>query len=177
VPWRRPHPTCLPPGRRRGSQPDATPDTEQRLRTSREEPPIEVEFVEEEGPARLLEGQWRAYEVWTAQHIYVLADDLVCLEVIDRVSGRAEVHNEIVGARVVGGEVRDRRGLIRKVFHPLPHRGARAVFAKAMGERQRMSETSPVTRVVLRQRVVSLTSGADDADVSWKEITGRHELP
>jgi hypothetical protein len=160
----------------RSPEVDTPPDTAQKLLSSRE-PPIEVEWVEEEGPPRLLDGHWRAYEVWTAQHIYVLRDDLSCLEVIDRATGRAEPHNEIVGARLIGGEIRDRRGMIRRVFHPLPHRGARAVFTKAVGERQRMSETSPVTRVVLRQRVVSLMSVEDDVAVSWKEITGRHELP
>jgi hypothetical protein len=153
--------------------PDTVPDAQ----APAEGPSIHVEIVEEKGTPRLLEGRWRAYEVWTAQHVYVLADDLVCFEIIDRRTGRAEPDNEITGARLVGGALRDRRGKIRKVFHPLPQRGARAVFAKAVGERQRMSETSPVTRVVLRQRVVSFTSGDSDPHLSWKGITGRHELP
>lgn len=137
---------------------------------------IEIDYFEEEGPPKLLEGRWRAYEVWTGQHIYVLADDLVCLEVIDRRSGKADPDNEIAGARLVGGELRDSAGLIRQVSHPLPQRGARAVFARSVGDRQRMSETTEVTRVVLRQRVVSIASPSKKRP-SWRDITGRHDLP
>lgn len=137
---------------------------------------IEIEHIREAGPPRLLEGRWRAYEVWTVQHIYVLADDLECIEIIARNPGKAETANEVVGARLVGGELRDSGGLIRQVSHPLPQPGARAVFAKRIGERQRMSETSAVTRVVLRQRVVTVSPPRDKRP-SWKNITGRHDLP
>lgn len=137
---------------------------------------IEIEYLREEGPAHLLEGRWRAYEVWTAEHIYVLGDDLECIEVIGRSSGRAEPEHPVEGARLVGGELRDSAGLIREVSHPLPQIGARAVFTKSVGERQRMSETTPVTRVVLRQRVVSIRRPGSKRP-SWRDITGRHELP
>lgn len=137
---------------------------------------VEIEYIGEKGPPKLLEGRWRAYEIWTGQHIYVLSANLECMEVIDRRTGKADADNEIVGADLVGGEMRDEEGLIRQVSHPLPQRGARAVFAKAVGERQRMSETSPVTRVVLRQRVVAIVP-PDKKRPSWKKITGRHDLP
>lgn len=137
---------------------------------------MEVERVEEHGPPALLDGRWRAYEIWTAQHIYVLADDLCCMEVVARASGRGDARHEIVGARLIGGELRDDAGRIRSVYHPLPERGSRAVFTKAVGDRQRMSETSPVTRVVLRQRVVSLQAADQGPQVRWKDVTGRHEL-
>ncbi|MFW5925268.1 MAG: hypothetical protein ACOC9O_02035 [Myxococcota bacterium] len=137
---------------------------------------IEIEAIRESGSPRLLEGRWRAYEVWTVQHIYVLADDLECIEIIGRSSGKAEKANEILGARLVGGEMRDADGCIRQVSHPLPQPGARAVFAKRVGERQRMSETSAVTRVVLRQRVVTISPTRSERP-SWRNITGRHDLP
>ncbi|MFW6051321.1 MAG: hypothetical protein ACODAU_09115 [Myxococcota bacterium] len=153
----------------RGRRPESTPEPARG-------PEVHVEHIRESGSPRLLEGRWRAYEIWTAQRIYVLGDDLECMEVIDRGSGTADADNQIVGARLVGGEARDDTGRIAQVSHPLPHPGARAVFAKPIGERQRMSETSAVTRVVLRQRVVTIAPPRKKRP-SWRDITGRHELP
>jgi hypothetical protein len=131
--------------------------------------PVEVEHIHEDGSPTLLEGPWRAVEIWTANHIYVLDARMVCLEVISRASGKSQADHPIVGARLVGGQKRDDNDAIREVSHPLPDRGANAVFGATMGKRYSLSETSPVTRVVLRQRVVQL---GDAQPPEWEALLG-----
>lgn len=133
---------------------------------------LDVEYVHEAGPASLLAGRWRAVEVWTVHRVYALDASLCCVDVLDRASGKALPDHPIIGATLVGGQVRGPGGAIEQVSHFFPRRGATAVFTRAMGHRLRYSETSPVTRVVLRLRVVDVSSGAQPP--TWEEITGPH---
>jgi len=131
---------------------------------------LDVEYVHEQGPAALLAGRWRAVEVWTAHRAYALDASLCCVDVLDRASGQTQPDHPILGATLVGGQVRGPGGAIEQVSHPFPRRGATAVFTRPMGQRLSYSETSPVTRVVLRLRVVDVTAGAPPP--SWEEVTG-----
>ena len=131
---------------------------------------LDVEYVHEAGPASLLAGRWRAVEVWTVHRAYALDASLCCIDVLDRASGTTQSDHPIMGATLVGGQVRGPGGAIEQVSHPFPRRGATAVFTRAMGQRLSYSETSPVTRVALRLRVVDVSSGAKPP--TWEEITG-----
>ncbi len=127
---------------------------------------IELEDVREVGTPALLAGPWRAVEIWTQNRIYGLDASMVCTEVTDRTTGQAAPDHPALTARLVGGQRREEDGRIREVSHPLPGIGAAAVFARDLGKRMHVSETSAVTRVVFRQRVVELADGA----LSWEEL-------
>jgi hypothetical protein len=62
-----------------------------------------------------------------------------------------------------------------ELSHPFPRPGSEAVFEQSKGRQVRFSQTSTVTRVVLRLRV--LTVASDNLLPTWEEITGRHEVP
>ncbi|HJK92515.1 MAG TPA: hypothetical protein RMH85_22425 [Polyangiaceae bacterium LLY-WYZ-15_(1-7)] len=137
-------------------------------------PALEIEAVSEEGSPALLSGPWRAVEIWTRNRIYGLDAQLVCRSVVDRATDAPAPDHPVLGARLLGGQRRDPSGAIREVTHPYPGRGASAVFASGLGTRLRVSETSPVTRVVLRQRRV--TVGPDDAPPPWEDLAAT-QLP
>jgi len=109
-------------------------------------------------------------EVWTVHRAYALDASLCCVEVLDRASGQRQPDHPILGATLVGGQVRGKGGAIEQVSHPFPRRGATAVFTRAMGQRLSYSETSPVTRVVMRLRVVDVSAGGQPP--TWEEVTG-----
>ncbi|MCZ7678508.1 MAG: hypothetical protein M5U28_06935 [Sandaracinaceae bacterium] len=59
-----------------------------------------------------------------------------------------------------------------ELSHPFPRPGSEAVFEQSKGRQVRFSQTSTVTRVVLRLRV--LTVASDNILPTWEEITGSH---
>ncbi len=129
---------------------------------------VEFEIVREQGGPGLLTGPWRAFEIWTQNHIYGIDATMRCREVVQRTTGATAEEHPILGQRLLGGQLRDDNGRIVQVSHPLPVRGATAVFAAGFGKRVRVSETSAVTRVVVRQRVVSVNEGTPP----WQDLTG-----
>lgn len=129
---------------------------------------VELELVREQGGPGLLTGPWRAFEIWTQNHVYGVDATMRCREVIHRATGATTSDHPILGQRLLGGQRRDADGRIVQVSHPLPARGATAVFAEGFGKRVRVSETSKVTRVVVRQRVVDV----DGATPRWEDLTG-----
>lgn len=134
---------------------------------------VEVEDVLEVGSPSLLTGPWRAVEIWTQNRVYGIDATMRCREVIDRASGDKAPRHATLGARLLGGQLRADDGRIVEVSHPLPRVGAAAVFSSGMGRRVRVSETSPVTRVVFRQRVVQMDGPAVSCRaVSWEDVTG-----
>lgn len=143
-------------------------------------PPVEAPFVEvvhvtERGSPQLLAGPWRTYEIWTQRSVYALDATLECVEVVNRATGQATTRHKIVGSRLMGGKLRrdgDRR---MEVSHPLPRKGANAVFENRVGKRVSFSETSPVTRIVLRLRVVDIAP--DEPQPQWEDLTGSHRVP
>lgn len=131
---------------------------------------VEVEYVKEHGSPQLLDGPWRAVEIWTRNRVYALDSTLVCIEVSDRETGRSDPEHKIIGSRLIGGQKRRKQGRVLEVSHPFPRAGAAAVFERRIGKRVSFSETSAVTRVVLRMRIVSLEP--DERQPSWDEVTG-----
>lgn len=132
--------------------------------------PVDIDVRREVGEPGLLDGPWVAVELWTRNRIYGLGPNLMCIEVRNRSDGVVNVEHASLGARLVGGQRRNESGLIIEVSHPFPEIGSAAVFATGLGSRLRVSETSHVTRVVIRQRVVSV--GPNGELPSWDEITG-----
>ncbi|MCA9616925.1 MAG: hypothetical protein H6722_06845 [Sandaracinus sp.] len=134
------------------------------------EPDLELEEIFERGSPGLLGDPWCAVEVWTQNRLYGLDGALICRIVRDRRTNATQGDHPVVGARLLGGQRRDPSGRITHVAHPFPRRGMAAVFATGMGSRLRVSETSSVTRVVVRQRVVEV--GADTPPPPWDAIVG-----
>jgi hypothetical protein len=131
---------------------------------------LELEEIVERGTPRLLGDAWCAVEVWTQNRVYGLDGALVCRFVRDRRTNATQDDHPVLGARLLGGQRRAEDGRITHVAHPFPRRGMAAVFATGMGARLRVSETSSVTRVVVRQRVVELT--AEVTAPTWDAIVG-----
>lgn len=132
-------------------------------------PPVEVDVRRDTGAPGLLDGPWVAIELWTRNRVYGLGANLQCIQVRNRSDGVINAEHASLGARLVGGQRRNDSGLIVEVSHPFPEVGSAAVFATGLGNRLRVSETSHVTRVLIRQRVV--TVGPNGELPSWDEIT------
>ncbi|MEM1417447.1 MAG: hypothetical protein AAGH15_21300 [Myxococcota bacterium] len=97
---------------------------------------------------------WCAAEVWTRNRVYSVDGEALCRQVRDLQSGYVVPDHPIVGQRLLGGQRRGEGGRIEEISFPFPHEGSMAVFSRPVGRRSEVSETSAVTRVVLRQRVV-----------------------
>lgn len=136
-----------------------------------EEHGVELELVRESGAPQLLQGHWRAVEVWTANTIYALDAGLVCVSVLDRASYRSKDDHEMLGATMLGGQERGPGGKVTTVSHPLPRVGASAVFSKKVGNRTSISETSPVLRIIYRMRIVEVSRPGGELD--WSDVSGR----
>ena len=132
--------------------------------------PVDVEVIAERGAPGLLAGPWRALEIWTRNRVYALDARMTCITVIDRQSDRPQDEHPVLGATLVGGQLRGAGGAIEQVAHPYPRIGMTAVFTKKMGTRMSYSETSSVTRVLLRLRLVEV--GTDAATPDWDDIVG-----
>ena len=70
------------------------------------------------------------------------------------------------------GSSRGPGGAVTRVSHPLPQLGACAVFSKAVGARESISETTAVQRVVYRLRVVDVGREEDAKNVDWQAVGG-----
>ncbi|MCC7540882.1 MAG: hypothetical protein IT379_31985 [Deltaproteobacteria bacterium] len=131
-------------------------------------PAVEIDLVHERGAASLIDGPWRALEIWTRHRVYALDSSLTCIDVVDQASRQSDPSHPLIGARLVGGQQRD--GEVIELSHPFPRPGSEAVFEQSSGKRVRFSQTSPVTRVVLRLRV--LTVAPDYLVPAWEDISG-----
>lgn len=131
---------------------------------------LDVVYRHEEGKEAFLDGVWRAVDVCTRNRIYGLDARMQCIVVIDRQSGEQNTEHKLLGASLVGGQTRDDKGTL--VAHPLPEVGMAAVFEVA-GDRRRYIETSAVTRVIIRQRIVRLTQSGPQ----WNDLSGSFQRP
>jgi hypothetical protein len=137
----------------------------------RGQPAVDIDLIHERRTAPLPDHEWTFVEIWTRNTIYALDSRLVCIAVIDQNSRRTHPDHALLGARLVGGQRRD--GDSMELSHPFPRPGSEAVFEQSKGRQVRFSQTSTVTRVVLRLRV--LTVASDNLLPTWEEITGHHE--
>lgn len=136
----------------------------------RAQPAVDIDLIHERRTAPLPDHEWTFVEIWTRNTIYALDSRLVCIAVIDQNSRRNHPDHALLGARLVGGQQRD--GESMELSHPFPRPGSEAVFEQSKGRQVRFSQTSTVTRVVLRLRV--LTVASDNLLPTWEEITGLH---
>ncbi len=139
----------------------------------RGQPAVDIDLIHERRTAPLPDHEWTFVEIWTRNTIYALDSRLVCIAVIDQNTRRAHADHALLGARLVGGQLRD--GESMELSHPFPRPGSEAVFEQSKGRQVRFSQTSSVTRVVLRLRVLTVSS--DNLLPTWEEITARHDLP
>ncbi len=136
-------------------------------------PAVDIDLVYERRSAPLADQPWVFVEIWTRNTIYALDARLVCIDVIDLVNKQSQAQHKLRGARLVGGQARE--GGAMELSHPFPRPGAEAVFEQAQGRQVRFSQTSPVTRVVLRLRVLTVTP--EQLLPTWEEVTGSHKMP
>lgn len=136
-------------------------------------PAIDIDLVHERRSAPLADQPWVFVEVWTRNTIYALDAHLVCIDVIDQITKRSQPKHKLLGARLVGGQARE--GTAMELSHPFPRPGAEAVFEQQQGRQVRFSQTSPVLRVVLRLRVLTVTP--EQLLPTWEEVTGSHKIP
>lgn len=139
----------------------------------RGQPAVDIDLIHERRTAPLPDHEWTFVEIWTRNTIYALDSRLVCIAVIDQNTRRAHADHALLGARLVGGQLRD--GESMELSHPFPRPGSEAVFEQSKGRQVRFSQTSSVTRVVLRLRVLTVSS--DNLLPTWEEITSRHDVP
>jgi len=146
-----------PPQQRDSQVPESAPRKE-----------IEVEVRRLSGPAALGPHARRTYEIWTRNRVYSVDSRLECVEVIDLATGQSDPNHAFLGARLVGGQLRDDGS--NELTFPLPTPGSEAVFQKQDDQRRiRLSVTSRVTRVILHVHRVKV--GSDERDGAWGQIT------
>lgn len=150
-----------------------TPETPPSRRRTRHPPAVDIDLIHEHRTAPLPDQKWTFVEVWTRNTIYALDSRLMCIAVVDQASRKSHEDHPLLHARLVGGQSRD--GESMELSHPFPRPGSEAVFEQSRGRQVRFSQTSTVTRVVLRLRV--LTVASDHLLPAWEEITGTHEVP
>lgn len=109
---------------------------------------------------------WAAFEVWTRNRIYITDWSMRCLEVLDRKSNKRDPDHSLVGAYLAGGQRQDDDYM--EMTYPCPRPGTEAVF-EYRGVRKGFVNTSTVTRVVLRLRV--LTVPRERAVPTWDELS------
>lgn len=134
-------------------------------------PAVDIDLVYERRSAPLPDAPWVFLEIWTRNTIYQLDGRLMCVDVIDQVSRKTQGDHPLKGARLVGGQWRD--GDTMELSHPFPRPGSEAVFEQTSGRHVRFSQTSTVTRVVMRLRVLSVTP--EQLLPTWEEVTGSHK--
>lgn len=134
-------------------------------------PAVDIDLVHEHRSAPLPDQPWIFLEIWTRNTIYQLDSSLLCVDVIDQGTRRAITNHPLHGARLVGGQSRD--GAAMELSHPFPRPGSEAVFEQSSGRHVRFSQTSPVMRVVMRLRV--LTVEPEQLLPTWEDVSGKWE--
>lgn len=132
-------------------------------------PAVDIDLVYERRTAPLPDQPWVFLEVWTRNTIYQLDASLVCIDVIAQGTRKSIVGHPLRQARMVGGQSRD--GETMELSHPFPRPGSEAVFEQTTGRHVRFSQTSSVTRVVMRLRV--LTVEPEQLLPTWEDVSGK----
>lgn len=133
---------------------------------------IDVEVVHETGSVPSQDVFNRSVEIWTQNHVYVLDPQMICTDVRAVATGKSVSSHELLGTRLVGGQLDGQPSI--QLSYPFPAPGSTAVFQAVNGTRKQYSRTSAVSRVVLRLHV--LTVNATEVIPTWKEITSpRHD--
>jgi hypothetical protein len=126
--------------------------------------------VENGSEAQKTEG-WTFCEIWTRNRVYHIDPNLTCISVISRDTGRAEATHPLRGARLTGGERRNKALQLLEIFVPLPAPGTEAVFRNDTKKHGGFARTSTIERVVLRIRHVRIGNAAEGQ--VWETAHGR----
>lgn len=171
-PEKQPRPGSVGAPARNEQAPSAPRPLDARVRRG-QVPAVDIDLVHERRSAPLPDQPWVFLEIWTRNTIYALDSRLVCIDVIDQITRRSHGDHPLRGARLVGGQARE--GDSMELSHPFPRPGAEAVFEQMQGRHVRFSQTSTVTRVVMRLRVLTVTP--EQLLPTWEEVTGSHRVP
>jgi len=125
---------------------------------------IEVIVVREDATPRRARQAWRAIEVWTKNRVYGMDSSFICIEVVDRQSGRLDSAHPILGGKLGGGRRRSGKGAI--YTHPLPIPGTEAMFMRA----RKQGYTSTVERVIIRIRALRVRNSA-----TWEQVVEENQ--
>jgi hypothetical protein len=126
--------------------------------------------VENGGEAQKTEG-WTFCEIWTRNRVYHIDSTLLCIAVISRDTGRSETNHPLRGARLTGGERRNKALQLLEIFVPLPAPGTEAVFRNDAKKNGGFARTSTIEKVVIRVRHVRIGSVAEGQ--VWEDVLGR----
>lgn len=149
--------------------PAPIPTAGEPVRKPKGPPAVDIDLIYERRSAPLPDQPWVFLEIWTRNTIYQLDSALVCVDVIDQATRRSVGDHALRGARLVGGQSRD--GEAMELSHPFPRPGSEAVFEQLSGRHVRFSQTSTVTRVVMRLRV--LTVDPEQLLPTWEDVSGK----
>ncbi len=113
---------------------------------------------------------WRSLEFWTANTMYGFDANLVCIEVSARDPNSDQVPSHLIGASLVGCQLREKGDYSISFPYPVP--GMEAVL-RVPSSGKHMT-TSAVERVMLRVRITTL--GVPEGDVpDWNTLTTQRE--
>lgn len=129
-------------------------------------PAVEIELVHEHRVPPTVDRAWRMLEVWTQNTVYGIDSNMRCIEVLNAKTRKPVGEHVLIGARLVGGQHIENNKT--HLSHPFPRPGTEAVFEQTSKMDAIFSHTSPVTRVVLRLRHLTIDAGS--AAPSWDEI-------
>jgi hypothetical protein len=136
-----------------------------RPRAARNKPLVEVEVLRERTRTPRPNPFQGCYEIWTQNHVYALDSRMRCVEVRTPQTSEVRADHPFLGGRLVGGQAQEDA---MEMSHPLPRPGAYAVFELRKKTRRQFVRTSPVERVVLRLRIVTIADGAEVP--SWEDV-------
>jgi hypothetical protein len=132
---------------------------------SRAKPLVEIEVLRERTRTPRPNPYQGCYEIWTQNHVYALDARLRCVEVRTPQTNEVRADHPFLGGRMVGGQAQEEA---IEMSHPFPRPGAFAVFELRKRNRRQFVRTSPVERVVLRLRIVTIADGADAP--AWEDV-------
>lgn len=133
--------------------------SESRRTSAKPEGLIEVEWVEQ-GGGDAIDPTWTLFEIWTRNRIYHVDMSLLCTAVVTRQTGKPEPMHPLRGARLTGGERRNKNANLVDVFYPVPSPGTEAVF-RSDAKKGQFAKTSTIEKVILRVRRVRITTAAE----------------
>jgi hypothetical protein len=136
-----------------------------RARGPRGKPLVEIEVLRERTLTPRPNPNQGCYEIWTQNHVYALDARMRCVEVRTPQTSEVRSDHPFLGGRLVGGQAQEEA---MEMSHPLPRPGAFAVFELRKKNRRQFVRTSPVDRVVLRLRIVTIADGADAP--AWEDV-------
>jgi hypothetical protein len=132
------------------------------------DPGIQIAVVRERAESVTIHpNKWRAFEVWTKNRVYGLDQSLLCIEVLDRRTGKVDPESKVLGYRFGGGRLRENSGV--RYAYPFPLAGMEGMLGKG----QRQVFTSRIERFVIRIR--DLRARGDIKFASWEDVVNRGE--